>query len=308
MENKAAFNCFWTSVMDLAALSIFRLAARELSVTRTAQQLGRVPSNVTTRIQQLEEELGVALFQRDRKRLALTPQGKLFLDDADRILGLSDEARQVLNPGAPSGVLRIGSMECTVASRLPQPLASFHRQWPDVRLEVSTAPSGRLIDAVLGHRLDCALLALPPGGESADESLDALPLFREELVLLAPPGHGRIDGPADVVPRTLAAFGPGCTYRAVAQDWLAGGERASEFRTQDIHSYHAMLACVAAGSCVSVMPRTVLDLMRETVPVVATPLLSIDTVLIRRSGVETPAFAAWREVLAGYANVTGSAA
>jgi DNA-binding transcriptional LysR family regulator len=154
--------------VDLATLAIFRTVARELSITRAAQQLGRVPSNVTTRIQQLEEELGVVLFERDRKRFSLTAQGELFLDYADRILNLSEEAQQVLKPRAPTGVLRIGSMECTVASRLPLPLARFHQRWPDVRLEVSTAPSRQLIDAVRKRRLDCALVALPPGDSEPD--------------------------------------------------------------------------------------------------------------------------------------------
>lgn len=52
--------------MDLATLSMFRTVAQEQSVTRAADLLGRVPSNVTTRIQQLEAEIGVALFQRDK--------------------------------------------------------------------------------------------------------------------------------------------------------------------------------------------------------------------------------------------------
>src|SRR6266568_4663233 len=147
---------------DLVTLDIFRTVARELSVTRAAQQLGRVPSSVTTRIQQLEEELGVSLFERDRKRLSLSHQGELFLPYANRILNLADEAKQVLNQTAPTGALRIGAMECTVASRLPLPLARFHQQWPSVKLDVSTSPSRHLLNAVLDHRLDCALLAVPP--------------------------------------------------------------------------------------------------------------------------------------------------
>ena len=289
--------------MDLASLSVFRAVARELSVTRAARRLGRVPSNVTTRVQQLEEELGVELFRRDRKRLALTPRGALFLDYAERMLNLSDEARQVLRPDAPGGALRIGSMECTVTSRLPRPLARFHRRWPAVRLHVRTAPSRHVIELVRDHRLECALVALPPGtGVNADEEVEIMPVFREELVLLAPTGHGPIDGPADVVPRTLAAFEPGCTYRAMAEDWLAGNGGGGDFLTQDVRSYHAMLACVAAGACVSAMPRTVIDLMRDAASLTERSLSFVDTVLVWRRGVETPALSAWREALAGVAD------
>ena len=61
--------------MDLAALEIFRAVALEGSVTRAAERLGRVQSNVTTRVQQLEEQLGATLFLREGKRMVLTPAG-----------------------------------------------------------------------------------------------------------------------------------------------------------------------------------------------------------------------------------------
>ena len=57
--------------MDLAALEIFRTVALEGSVTRAAERLGRVQSNVTTRVQQLEEQLGATLFLREGRRRAL---------------------------------------------------------------------------------------------------------------------------------------------------------------------------------------------------------------------------------------------
>src|SRR5471032_3594479 len=114
--------------MDHVNLVIFRTVAAELSITRAAKRLGRVQSNVTTRIQQLEEGLGVALFRRDGNRLSLSPEGERFLGYADRMLALAEEARQMLHPQTPAGELRIGTMESTAASRLPTPLARFHRQ------------------------------------------------------------------------------------------------------------------------------------------------------------------------------------
>lgn len=284
--------------MDLAALAIFRAVARELSVTRAAQQLGRVPSNITTRIQQLEEELGVALFERDRKRFSLTAGGERFLDYAERILNLADEARQVLNPGAPSGTLRVGSMECTVASRLPPVLAAFNRYWPDVTLDLSTGPSRQLADAVARHRLDCAFVAIAPNEEWTDtEAFERERAFGEELMLILPPGHRAVATPADIEPHCLAAFAPGCTYRALAEDWLRGSDGGHAFRVHDVRSYHAMIACVSAGSCVGVVPRSVLDLNRAMTPVEEKLLMTVDTFLIWRRGVETPALRALREIV-----------
>lgn len=289
--------------MDLATLSVFRAVAAELSVTRAAQRLGRVPSNVTTRIQQLEEELGVALFERDRKRFALTAEGERFLDYVERILNLSEEARQVLRPGSPSGVLRVGSMESTVASRLPPVLAGFSRQWPAVTLDLDTGPSRQLIEGVLRHRFDCAFLAVPLDERWQDaETLERERVFSEELVLILPPGHRKVSGPDDVEVRTLAAFGPGCTYRALAEDWLArSGAQGPAFRVHDVKSYHAIVACVSAGSCVGVVPRSVLDLNRAMAPVEEEPLATADTFLVWRRGAQTPALQAFRETVAAFA-------
>ena len=291
--------------MDLASLAVFRTVAREQSVTRAAELLGRVPSNVTTRIQQLEAEVGVSLFQRDKKRMALTAEGMAYLDYADRILNLADEARQVVSPSGPTGVLRIGSMEATVATRLPVPLAQFNETWPQVTIDLSTAPTRPLIDSLLAHRIDCALIAVPEGEWwlSSDE-LDKVPVFREELVLLLPPGHPEVHRSEDIKPRSLAAFAPGCTYRMLAEEWVTGfGTRPTQLRVQEIRSYHAMVACTAAGSCFAILPRTVLDLIPDAARFTIRTLAVVDTYLAARPGFATPAFNAFRATLAGFSNI-----
>ncbi|AHF87389.1 LysR family transcriptional regulator (plasmid) [Rhizobium leguminosarum bv. trifolii WSM1689] len=293
--------------MDLASLAMFRTVAKEQSVTRAAELLGRVPSNVTTRIQQLEAEIGVPLFQRDKKGMALTSQGQAYLDYVDRILNLADEAQQIVNPTRPTGVLRIGSMECTVASRLPVPLAEYNRKWPDVTIDLLTAPTRQLIDSLLAHRIDCALIAIPQGEWwLAASDVETIAVFREELVLLLPPGHPEVCSPNDIKTKSLAAFAPGCTYRMLAEEWLtSSGTRPARFAIQDVRSYHAMFACTVAGSCVSIMPRTVLDLMRHAASVVEKPLMKVDTYLACRPGFATPAFGEFREAIVRYSDIKG---
>lgn len=295
--------------MDLATLEIFRVVADEGSVTRAARRLGRVQSNVTTRVQQLEEELGASLFARDGKGMALTPAGERFLDHAQRLLALAQEARQVLHPHTPQGSLRVGSMESTAASRLPGPLAAYRRRWPQVTLRLRTAPSRQLTQAVQDRELDCALLALPQAaGPDVSPQLTALGLegvvvCRESLVLLLPPEHPPVASLADVQIRTLVAFEPGCSYRLLAEDGLAALAGTGVPRLPvalDIHevgSYHAMLACVAAGGCAGVLPRSLLELLREPPDLREVPLAEVDTLLVWRAGYATPALAALREAL-----------
>ncbi|MDE9401968.1 LysR family transcriptional regulator NmoR [Pseudomonas aeruginosa] len=279
--------------MDLSSLEIFRAVAHEASVTRAAQRLQRAQSNVTTRIRQLEEDLGVELFLRDGKRMSLTERGSEFLAYAEQLLALADEARQSMHPAEPGGRLRLGSMESTAASRLPALLASYHKACPRVALEVSTGTSRALFDGVRARRLDCALVAAGPGwaGELDGSGLRGEPLFREELLMTLPAEHPPVHDVAEVRLRTLAGFARGCTYRQLAEDSLG-----TPLTVQEVGSYHAILACVAAGACVGVLPRSVLQLL-GTPPLRSLPLAEVDTWLVWREGYATAAFERWRGVL-----------
>ena len=279
--------------MDLSSLEIFRAVAHEASVTRAAQQLQRAQSNVTTRIRQLEEDLGVELFLRDGKRMSLTERGSEFLAYAEQLLALADEARQSMHPAEPGGRLRLGSMESTAASRLPALLASYHKACPRVALEVSTGTSRALFDGVRARCLDCALVAAGPGwaGELDGSGLRGEPLFREELLMILPAEHPPVHDVAEVRLRTLAGFARGCTYRQLAEDSLG-----TPLTVQEVGSYHAILACVAAGACVGVLPRSVLQLL-GTPPLRSLPLAEVDTWLVWREGYATAAFERWRGVL-----------
>ncbi|MFO1757655.1 LysR family transcriptional regulator NmoR [Pseudomonas aeruginosa] len=279
--------------MDLSSLEIFRAVAHEASVTRAAQQLQRAQSNVTTRIRQLEEDLGVELFLRDGKHMSLTERGSEFLAYAEQLLALADEARQSMHPAEPGGRLRLGSMESTAASRLPALLASYHKACPRVALEVSTGTSRALFDGVRARRLDCALVAAGPGwaGELDGSGLRGEPLFREELLMILPAEHPPVHDVAEVRLRTLAGFARGCTYRQLAEDSLG-----TPLTVQEVGSYHAILACVAAGACVGVLPRSVLQLL-GTPPLRSLPLAEVDTWLVWREGYATAAFERWRGLL-----------
>ena len=272
-------------MLDLASLAIFQQVAASGSITRTAQQLGRAQSNVTTRVQQLEESLGVALFVREARRMVLTPEGQRLQRYAEQLLSLAEEAEQTLRNHRPSGRLRLGSMESTAAARLPQPLAQYHRQYPEVQLALSTAPSRQLVEQVLEHQLDAALVAWPPPDIDELLPLDLTPLYQEPLRLLLP-----ADSTPEQAPNTLAAFSEGCTYRRIGEDWLQQHGSAPT-QVLQLHSYHAILATVAAGSAVAVAPQAVLDMQRNLLPVRTEPLPPCTTMFVTRHGYQTPATA-----------------
>jgi DNA-binding transcriptional LysR family regulator len=285
--------------MDLAALTIFRAVVRENGVTRAAAKLNRVQSNVTTRIKQLEEQLGTDLFIRDGRRLVLTPAGETLLPYAERLLALADEARHAVREDRPSGRLRLGAMESVAATRLPGLLARYHQQWPDVALELETGTTGKLIERVREFEIDAALVATPPDPAALGELFETVPIFREELVMLSPRGHRPIHDVRDVALSTLIAFERGCSYRTYIERWyLEHGVRPA--RVLELGSYHAIVACVAAGAGVAVAPRSVLNLQTNASNIAIHELAEIgeiETLLVWRRGHFSSALNALRQTL-----------
>jgi DNA-binding transcriptional LysR family regulator len=242
--------------MDFVDLQVFKAVVDEGGIIKAARKLHRVPSSVSTRIQQLEASMGVTLFHRDRQRLHLSATGELLLDYADRLIQLSDEARSIVSGGKPKGVLKLGALESTIASRLPRILADFHRRYPEVRLELSTGTNDALVEQVADRRLDAAFTAEAPGLRA----LEHRPVFSERLVVISHPDHPPIKRARDVEGASLIAFPDGCAYRRVLQRWL-GPDRLATSRMLDLNSYHAIVACVASGTGIAVVPESVLDTM-----------------------------------------------
>jgi DNA-binding transcriptional LysR family regulator len=282
--------------LDLVALHIFKTVAEQGGITRAATKLHRVQSNVTTRVKQLEARLGTPLFVRQRRRLVLSPQGKVLLAYADRLLGLSSEAEAAVQDGAPRGTLQLGTLESTAATRLPPVLARYHRAHPAVRIDLATGTSGALVARVRSQELDAAFVAEPyPGHELA-----AQPVFVEELVLITPRTFGRVAAARDIGRATVIAFTTGCSYRRRLETWI-GRAGIVPAQVLEFASYHAIVACVAAGAGVAVVPRSVIRAVdgRHEVTAHALPrdVARARTMLVWRPGHESSALRALRAML-----------
>ena len=135
--------------MELSDLHVFRTVVEAGGITRAAEKLNRVQSNVTTRIQQLEEQLGVALFIREGKRLHLSPAGKVMLEYAQRLLDLAHEARESVHDVKPRGLFRLIAPESTTSVRLPTPLSEYCHRYPEVTLELRTGNGHDITHALM---------------------------------------------------------------------------------------------------------------------------------------------------------------
>jgi DNA-binding transcriptional LysR family regulator len=282
--------------MDVADLRVFKSVVDEGGVIRAASKLHRVPSSVTTRIKQLESSMGVKLFHRDRQRLHLSPAGELLLNYAERLIQLSEEAREVVSGTAPRGVFRLGALESTTASRLPPILAGFHRRYPDVRLELTTGTNDALVSQLVERKLDAAFIAEPP----TVRTLDHVALFAERLIVISSPDHSPIKHARDAEGQSLIAFPEGCAYRRVMQRWL-GCDSLAPFRVIELSSYHAIVACVTAGAGIALLPEAVLETMphmkvsRHAIP---NAQARITTPLVWRKGETSASVLALRALVA----------
>jgi DNA-binding transcriptional LysR family regulator len=95
--------------------------------------------------------------------------------------------------------------------------------------------------------------------------------FLEEIVLITPKSQSRVRTPKDIGKRTVIAFANGCSYRRRLEMWL-GAESIQPDRVMEFQSYHAIVACVAAGSGIAVVPRSVLEMTRASNQVNVTSL------------------------------------
>jgi DNA-binding transcriptional LysR family regulator len=282
--------------MDFVDLQVFKTVVDEGGIIKAARKLHRVPSSVTTRIKQLEASMGVTLFHRDRQRLHLSATGELLLDYANRLIKLSDEARSVVSGDKPKGVLKLGALESTTASRLPRILADFHRRYPEVRLELTTGTNDALVNQVADRRLDAAFTAEAP----ALRALEHHPVFPERLIVISHLDHPPIRRARDIEDASVIAFPEGCAYRRVLQRWL-GRDRLATSRVLELNSYHAIVACVASGTGIALVPESVLDTMpsthvlRHALPKAQT---LITTPLVWRRGEITPPVLALRTLIA----------
>lgn len=141
--------------MEFRNMRTFLRVAEMQSFTRAAEELGYSQSTVTVQIKQMEEELGVLLFERIGKSVKLTEQGRRFRDHAREIIHLVEFARQDMGEVPDvKGTLRIGTVDSLCINRMPAVLEAFRRECPQVETIVKTGSNEMLYDMVQKNEVD----------------------------------------------------------------------------------------------------------------------------------------------------------
>lgn len=214
--------------MELRHLRYFVAVAEELSFTRAANRLFVVQPTLSGQIKQLEVELGVALFDRSRRAVQLTPAGSMLLIDAIRLLDDADrlvQRMQALQHESTES-LSVAFTAATAVGRVTAALATFQVNRPEVGLSIRSADPAALLRDLDARRVDVVVLYTP----DEDPPHPHLLLAAEPFVVALPADHPLV-GESVVDLRDLAN-----------DDWLL----PPPWRAPDMHNYVVWL-CRQAG-------------------------------------------------------------
>jgi len=244
--------------MENFRLKVFRAVARELNFRRAAEGLYLTQPAVTQQIKALEDELGVALFDRASGRVELTEAGRVLLGYAERLRSTTEEAVQALAElsGQRAGELAVGASQTIGQYLLPSLLAGFERENPRVQVRSISGNTDEVLEALASHEVELALIE----GPTKRRDVVTTPFMRDELVLVAPAGEA-FGGLSMTLarlaesPLLLRELGSG-SRRVVEQALEAAGLRLKDLQVKmTLDTTEGLLSAVEAGLGVAFVSR-----------------------------------------------------
>jgi DNA-binding transcriptional LysR family regulator len=254
--------------MELRHLRYFVAVAEELHFSRAADRLHIAQPPLSQQIRHLEQELGVTLLFRTRRRVELTDAGRAFLDEARRLLEQAERAARVARRagGGEVGQLSIAFVPSADLDLLPRVLRLGHARFPDVELELQMLLPTAQLEGLRSGRLHVGLVRLPV---AAGRDVVVEEIQSETLVAALPQRHrlarSRQVRLADLAGETILLF-----QRHVAPgyyDLLTSACLRAGFTPRVFHpgALQTNLALISAGLGVSLLPASIRNLRRAGV-------------------------------------------
>jgi DNA-binding transcriptional LysR family regulator len=180
--------------INLNQLRIFHSAARTESFTRAAQALCLTQPGISKHIRQLEEDVGVALFDRLGKKVVPTQAGRILLEATTAVFQTIDEAGKRIDDLKlmRGGAITIGTSFTAGTYVIPEIPGRFHRQYPDVEIRLEIALSREIAHRVIANETDIGFLGAP----YEDDRLALCPFFRDSAVVILPRDHPWLGRPS----------------------------------------------------------------------------------------------------------------
>jgi len=235
-----------SATLDIDLLRTFHAVARNGQFKAAAEQLHKSPAAISVHVQKLELIAGGKLLRRDNQSVALTALGKRLLAATGPLLCSHDQVLADLHGTRLAGRIQLGIPDEYAAHVIRDILPLFVATWPNVVLDMHTAPSYSLLDQVRRGKLQAALIACPTAAPAAQGTV----ILATTPVWVAA-AHATLEASA---PLPLALYAADCPYRQAMLDALRHSARPWRV-VLDSPSTQAVEACVEAGLAISLVDR-----------------------------------------------------
>ena len=289
--------------MELRHLRYFVAVAEELSFTKGAEKLRIAQPSLTRQIQDLEDELGIRLLDRTKKKVNLTQEGEFFLERAKRLLGFSDELVQAVREldQKVSHTVNIGYVPNPFHRVLPSTLAAFEKEFPDISINLFGISPSEQIVAVKDGKLDVGFVGLlePP----QDSDLEYLPVGSYKAVALLPRTNSHLKKGSVSLNDLARTFFVGLAEKCYPgyTRWLkTAGERLG-IRPKIVQTFDddsALMQAVRSGLGVAVLPEQIKEVPHDNIIIKSvTPALTFSSAIVWKKNNLLPGLEAYLQVV-----------
>lgn len=289
--------------MELRHLRYFIAVAEELHFGRAAERLGMAQPPLSQQIKALEEEIGVQLLLRTRRRVQLNAAGAAFLNEARKVLAHADRAMHAAQRAARGeiGQLEVGFVSSAVYGKVPSIFNMMRTRYPDVSLVLQDLTSEEQAKAMKDYRLDVGLVRPPV---PAADSLVVQVMWKEPLVAVLPKTHP-LAAKREIAMESLAGerflqvprhVGPGFYDQFIRICAQAG---FSPKIVQEARTTQTIVSLIAGGMGISILPASLQNLRRTGVVYrpLEPPAPVTELAVMWRPDDETPALHAFLEII-----------
>ena len=289
--------------MELRHLRYFVSVAEVLSFTKAAEKLHTAQPSLTRQIRDLEEELGVRLLNRTKQKVSLTDEGRSFLADAKRVLALATETVESVRRLHSGEVraLNVGYVSNLFYDFLPNTLASFHKSFAAVSVNLFDLSCGEQFRALEDGKLDLGFVGLHE--PIARRGLEFRTIAAYKTVAALPKDHP-LAGKATIELKALnTMFFIGMSEMSYPgyRDWLTKTCARAGFTPkvlQDVELERTMIHAVAAGLGVALVPEQLKKLEHENVVFRSlSPTVETEGCVAWRSGTPSVALKAYLQIV-----------
>ena len=247
--------------MELRHLRYFVAVAEELHFRRAAERLYVAQPAVSEQIRKLEEELGVRLFDRTQRKVALTDGGAALLTEAHRVLRQAEAARLAARSASNRPGLRMGYVPTALRASIPRTLRRLVVAMPNLQTTMEPGNGLELVDAVRAGELDVAVVSLPV----PTAGVRVTPLGEQRAVAVFPVGHEHAVKPhvdlEQIAPERMIVLPRDADrpfYDAVLATCSAAGVSPTLIEMPDGQVDRILLA-VASGAGMAMLPECVAE-------------------------------------------------